>query len=244
VRALDLPADQTAAFVLQFIAGSRMRILDVGCGNGLVARRLQDHGHIVVAIDESPDAVRTARELGVTAILADWLSFEDDPFDMILFAASLHHIQPLGEAIEHAGRMLVPSGRVVVEDFAWEEIDPATAEWFFGIVRILAAGKLVEGDEQSFAAELARSGGDYSFWQERHDHELHTVQAMFTSLRTQFRPVNESVAPYLYRYLCPVLPQNDKGYAIATQVLEMESRLAESGTISLIGHRFVGSPRV
>lgn len=67
---------------------------------------------------------------------------------------------------------------------------------------------------------------------------------MFTSLRTQFHSMNESVVPYLYRYLCPVLPQNDMGHAIATQVLEMENRLAESGTISLIGHRFVGRPRL
>jgi SAM-dependent methyltransferase len=243
MRAIDLPAHQTAAFVLQFIAGPRMRILDVGCGNGLVAQRLQDQGHTVVAIDESPDAVQAARELGVTAMLANWPSFEDAPFDIVLFAASLHHIQPLEEAIEHARRMLVPSGRVVVEDFAWEEIDPATAEWFYGIVRILAASKLVEGHEKSFAAELARSGGDYSFWKESHGHELHSVQEMFTSLRTQFHPMNESVVAYLYRYLCPVLPQNDTGYAITTRVLEMEKRLAESGAISLIGHRFVGSPR-
>jgi len=43
----------------------RGRILDVGCGAGRVAMHLQERGHDVLAIDESPLAVEVARRRGV-----------------------------------------------------------------------------------------------------------------------------------------------------------------------------------
>jgi len=43
----------------------RGRILDLGCGAGRHARWLQRRGESVLAVDDSPDAVRTARERGV-----------------------------------------------------------------------------------------------------------------------------------------------------------------------------------
>ena len=44
---------------------ARGRVLDVGCGAGRVALRLERRGHEVVAIDSSPLAVRTCRLRGV-----------------------------------------------------------------------------------------------------------------------------------------------------------------------------------
>jgi uncharacterized protein (TIGR02172 family) len=42
----------------------------------------------------------------------------DTPFDVVLFVRSLHHAHPLSESVEQAHRLLVPEGRVIVEDFA------------------------------------------------------------------------------------------------------------------------------
>jgi len=58
-------------------------------------------------------------------------------FTVVLIARSLHHIQPLAAAVEHAHRLLVPSGLVIVDDFAWAEIDPITAEWFYRVDRLI-----------------------------------------------------------------------------------------------------------
>src|SRR5262245_30894071 len=175
MRPIDLATDETVAFVLAHIGQPPLRILDVGCGTGLVAHRLQARGYEVAAIDESAELVQQARALGVDAHLAAWPSFVDKPFDVVLFARSLHHIQPLAKAVEHAHRLLVPSGLVLVDDFTWAEIDPITAEWFYGLVRLLTTCQVLLEQEDSFATELVRSGGAFAFWQQSHDHELHTV---------------------------------------------------------------------
>lgn len=240
MRPSDLAADETVAFVLAHIARPPLRILDVGCGSGLVAHRLQAHGYEVVAIDESAEQIQQARALGVDAHLAAWPSFAEAPFDVVLFARSLHHIQPLAAAIEHAHRLLVPSGLVIVDDFAWAEIDPVTAEWFYGVVRLLATCQVLIAQEHSFAIELVRSGGEFAFWQHSHDHDLHTVTAMWSALRRHFQSLSETSVPHLYRYLCPVVAETEAGYAIGSQVRDMEQRLAQLGRLTLVGRRFVG----
>jgi SAM-dependent methyltransferase len=240
MRPIDLATDETVAFVLAHIGQPPRRILDVGCGTGLVAHRLHARGYEVVAIDESAELIQQTRALGVDAQLATWPSFVDTPFDVVLFARSLHHIQPLAAAVEHAHRLLVPSGLVLVDDFAWAEIDPITAEWFYSIVRLLRTCHMLIEQEDGFATDLARSGGEYAFWQQSHDHELHTVTAMWLALRGLFQSLSESSVPYLYRYLCPVVAENEAGYAIVSEVLASEQRLAQLGAVPLIGRRFVG----
>jgi len=49
----------------KLIQHARGRVLDVGCGPGRVALYLQEQGHEVVGIDNSPLAVKVARERGV-----------------------------------------------------------------------------------------------------------------------------------------------------------------------------------
>lgn len=129
---------------------------------------------------------------------------------------------------------------MLVEDFAWAEIDPVTAEWFYGVVRLLKMCQATRTQEGGFVTELMQSGGEFAFWQQSHDHDLHTVTAMWSALRRGFQSVSETSAPYLYRYLCPVVAENEAGYAIVSEVCDMEQRLAHLGTLTQIGRRFVG----
>src|SRR5207237_9264539 len=47
------------------------RILDVGCGEGTLTRKIMERGADVLGIDDSPEMVRFAREKGVDAVLMD-----------------------------------------------------------------------------------------------------------------------------------------------------------------------------
>jgi SAM-dependent methyltransferase len=69
---------------MRFVRG---RVLDVGCGAGRASLVLQERGHEVVAIDESPLAVQVARRRGVRDARCLGLAEVDDTlgsFDTIL----------------------------------------------------------------------------------------------------------------------------------------------------------------
>ncbi len=92
------------------------RVLEVGCGPGELAARIQEHvGPPVRALDISPRMVELARGRGVDAQVGDVqsLPFEDASFDVVLAAWMLYHVPDLAEALDEVGRVLRPGGRLV-----------------------------------------------------------------------------------------------------------------------------------
>jgi hypothetical protein len=59
------PYEEWPSIEQEAMAHVRGRVLDVGCGPGRVALYLQEKGHNVVAIDNSPLAIEVARQRGV-----------------------------------------------------------------------------------------------------------------------------------------------------------------------------------
>lgn len=93
------------------------RILDLGCGDGVLTRRLADRDCEVVGVDGGPDMVRAARALGVDARVADGqaLSF-DREFDAVFSNAALHWMKRDPDAVvAGVARALRPGGRFVAE---------------------------------------------------------------------------------------------------------------------------------
>ncbi len=92
------------------------RILDVGCGDGVLTRKLVDLGVDVVGVDSSPDFVKAAQGLGLDARLMDGeaLTF-DGEFDAVLSNAALHWMRNAGAVADGVSRALKPGGRFVAE---------------------------------------------------------------------------------------------------------------------------------
>jgi trans-aconitate methyltransferase len=93
------------------------RILDLGCGDGLIARELADRGCKVIGVDASPAQVDAARRLNLDARVMDGQALEfDGEFDAVFSNAALHWMKESPEAVL-AGvfRALVPGGRFVAE---------------------------------------------------------------------------------------------------------------------------------
>lgn len=92
------------------------RVLEVGCGPGELAARLQaELAAEVVAIDVSPRMVELARGRGVDARVADVqeLPFGDAEFDCALAAWMLYHVPDLERGLSELQRVLRPGGRLI-----------------------------------------------------------------------------------------------------------------------------------
>ena len=93
------------------------RILDLGCGDGALTRKLVELGCSVVGVDAGPDMIRAARELGLDAHVVDGheLAFERE-FDAVFSNAALHWMKrDPQEVIAGVARALRPGGRFVGE---------------------------------------------------------------------------------------------------------------------------------
>jgi SAM-dependent methyltransferase len=92
------------------------RILDVGCGEGTLTRKIVERGATVLGIDSSPEMVAAARANGVDAVL---LSAEDmqffAEFDAAFSNATLHWVLEKEQAARAIFRALKPGGRFAGE---------------------------------------------------------------------------------------------------------------------------------
>jgi SAM-dependent methyltransferase len=89
------------------LESSPRRVLEVGCGAGDFAARLQDQGVAVVAVDQSEQMVELARGRGVDARVGDVqsLPFEDSAFDVAVANFMLYHVADLDRALSELARV-------------------------------------------------------------------------------------------------------------------------------------------
>ncbi|MBO0910352.1 MAG: methyltransferase domain-containing protein [Acidobacteria bacterium] len=93
------------------------RILDLGCGDGVLTKKIASTGAKVVGIDGSADMIAAARRNGVDATLADAheLNFEAE-FDAVFSNAALHWMKRDPDlTIAGVYRAIKPGGRFVAE---------------------------------------------------------------------------------------------------------------------------------
>jgi len=92
------------------------RILDLGCGDGVLTKKLAEMGCEVVGVDSSPAQVEAARQLGLDArvLSGETLPFHEE-FDAVFSNAVLHWIKNADPMIAAVHRTLRPMGRFVAE---------------------------------------------------------------------------------------------------------------------------------
>src|SRR4029077_20236142 len=103
--------------VLELLAPSAgERILDLGCGDGVLTEKIAAAGAAVVAVDAAPDMVAAARARGIDARImpGQYLTF-DGEFDAVFSNAALHWMRPPEAVLAGVRRALRPGGRFVGE---------------------------------------------------------------------------------------------------------------------------------
>jgi SAM-dependent methyltransferase len=109
---------ELASGVLESLAAKPgEHILDLGCGDGQLTRRIAAKGASVVGVDASPDMIAAARALGIQAeqASAESLPFEKATFDAVFSNAALHWVRDQDAMMAEVHRVLKPGGRFVAE---------------------------------------------------------------------------------------------------------------------------------
>jgi SAM-dependent methyltransferase len=220
--------ESVAAFVEAHLLMPPSRVLDVGCGNGWLTRRLSGAGYEAKGTD--PDAPEGP--------LFDRLALEEfvdpRPFDAIVGVLSLHHIPGLGAAVRKIADLLRAQGTLAVVEFAWDRFDDATARWCLDrlppeldpdnwLHRRCAElrNSLQEGKALETAEHFRRWAAEERF---------HSSRAILEELGKRFREQSFAWSPYLFPDLEGVTEADELG-------------AIESGVIQPIGFRFVGQRR-
>lgn len=172
---------------------SGQRVLDVGCGTGILAReiasRIGSKGR-VVGIDPSPGMLAVAKQLAPPAVewregVAESLPFPDQSFEAVVSQFALMFFTDRRQALREMLRVLTPGGRLAVA--VWDSLDniPAYASEVALLERMAgrqAADALrapfALGDRKDLAALFSEAGVAVA------DITTHHGTAQFASIRT------------------------------------------------------------
>lgn len=112
------------------------RVLEVGCGAGILTTWLVEHGATVTAFDVSDEMVALARRtVGgradiLVADLAKPLSFAaDHSFDLVVASLVLHYVEDWQHVFTEIRRVLAPGGVVVFSTHHPTASSPRCASW-------------------------------------------------------------------------------------------------------------------
>lgn len=105
--------EQILPLVGRLLPGAR-RVLDVGCGEGQVSRRMAGLGAQVVGLDPTAAQIGKAHERGTSArylrARSEQIPCSDASFDAVVLCLALEHVDPFEPAITEVARVLAPGG--------------------------------------------------------------------------------------------------------------------------------------
>ena len=117
-----------------FLLTPRVRIADLGAGDGTLSRLLARQAESVHCVDNSPRMVQVGRALAkkeqlrnLTYILGniEKVPLPDRSIDLALLSQALHHAENPRQALAEAFRILKPGGRLLVLDLRAHRFEKA-----------------------------------------------------------------------------------------------------------------------
>jgi SAM-dependent methyltransferase len=246
---LQFAASYTADFIAASIPVTSRTLLDVGCGDGLITRQLQLRGYDVVAVDSSLKGVERARKNGVDAIHCKLEEFDHLPFEGIYMSRALHHMPPLKETLSKIGKLLTDDGTLVIEDFGFDLANEAACDWLFEQSHKVLAERSepiqCEFHHEWLHTQIKSPGDPYAIWKDRYitEHQLWSSSQMVSALEEYFSVHSQTKVPYLFRFICDLLPGTEAGARRAREIFASEQNLIDKSAIAAVGLRLVVSKR-
>jgi SAM-dependent methyltransferase len=223
------PDDPWLAAVWPFVRGqlppAPAAVLEVGCGTlGGFVSALLDAGYHAVGVDPEAPEGPAYRQI-------EFERYEPpQPVDCVVASLSLHHVADLDQALDRLRDLLVPGGRLVVVEWAWERFDEATARWCFARLASSNPGEepgwLHEAQERWAAS--GRPWDDFlRFWAT--EEGLHPGEDIVRGLDARFHRQLYVEGPYFF----PDLAGTSEG---------QEQAAIDAGLIRAGGIRYAATP--
>jgi SAM-dependent methyltransferase len=170
-----------ADFVLRQLPDARVRVLEVGCGDGEVALALARAGCLVTAIDPRAPEGPIFRQVRLE-------DFDGEGgFAAVIASVALHHVHDLGGAVDRIADLLAPAGLLILDEFDRERLRGATARWYHEERR--RRDETVPDDWQTWLRE----------WHEEHG-DIHSAAELRRELGRRFVERSFEWRPYLFSY--------------------------------------------
>jgi len=103
------------------ISGRRLRVVDLGCGNGFITARLASLGHEIIGIDASTDGIDVARKAHPEIRFEIASIYDDDltervggPVDAVISLEVIEHLYYPRRLFEQSHRMLRQGGSLIL----------------------------------------------------------------------------------------------------------------------------------
>lgn len=125
------------------------KVLEIGCGLGMLSLEMARQGLDVVGVDLSPQSINVANHYAKTSahgpsfgsleyLCTDILTTDLDPqsFDSVVFFRSLHHIPDLHGIMQRVKRWLKPKGKLIISEPVRHHFTMDSA-FIAGLIRLL-----------------------------------------------------------------------------------------------------------
>ena len=90
------------------------KVLEIGCNQGILVKKMREHGVDAQGIDINSMAVKEANTKEVRCMDATSLQFPDNSFDKIYSLHTIEHIPDVKAVFQEIARVLRPGGRAVL----------------------------------------------------------------------------------------------------------------------------------
>jgi len=165
------------AFVRASLPATPARVLEIGAGDGDLARELGRAGYDVLAIDPAAEPDGMVKPVALLDV--------DGRFDAAVAVVSLHHVDPLEASCAHLATLLGSGGLLVIDEIDSQRFDVTAATWWQGQRQALGS---IEDDlpPDQMVDDLR--------------HHIHPVSRLTSALEPHFMLGAPVRGPYLHRW--------------------------------------------
>jgi ubiquinone/menaquinone biosynthesis C-methylase UbiE len=186
-------------FLLQHVPNDCHKSLEIGCGTGAFSCRLANLSRQVLAVDLSPQMIRSAKARAVNLSNLDFqigdamaMEFQDESFDCIASIATLHHL-PMNEILLKLKKALRIGGRLIV-------LDLFQAQGFFDVLASAAALPVSGALRFIKTGRLRQNPGVRAAWERHAKHDTYLTLAEVRDLCAEILPKAQIKHHLFWRY--------------------------------------------